>query len=142
MDHIRDTCCVCVLSHSVVSNSATPWTQPTRLLCPWDSPGKNTGVGCHFPLQGIFPGFKHASPMSPALPGILFTSEQPGEQFVMLTLSLLTVLSFFSTLQLIFLTRKPQQKKKQLSSMNLLISWTLTEFQSKMILIKKYYLQR
>ena len=25
--------------------------QPTRLLCPWDPPGKNTGVGCHFPLQ-------------------------------------------------------------------------------------------
>ena len=25
-----------------------------RLLCPWDSPGKNTGVGCHFLLQGIF----------------------------------------------------------------------------------------
>ena len=29
--------------------------QPTRLLCPWDSPGKSTGVGCHFLLQGIFP---------------------------------------------------------------------------------------
>ena len=29
--------------------------QPTRLPCPWDSPGKNTGVGCHFLLQGIFP---------------------------------------------------------------------------------------
>ena len=29
--------------------------QPTRLLCPWDSPGKNTGVDCHFLLQGIFP---------------------------------------------------------------------------------------
>ena len=27
--------------------------QPTRLLCPWDSPGKNTGVGCHFLLQCI-----------------------------------------------------------------------------------------
>ena len=26
-----------------------------RFLCPWDSPGKNTGVGCHFLLQGIFP---------------------------------------------------------------------------------------
>ena len=26
-----------------------------RLLCPWDSLGKNTGVGCHFLLQGIFP---------------------------------------------------------------------------------------
>ena len=28
---------------------------PTRLLCPWDSPGKNTGVGCHALLQRIFP---------------------------------------------------------------------------------------
>ena len=28
--------------------------QPTRLLCPWDSPGKNTGVSCHALLQGIF----------------------------------------------------------------------------------------
>ena len=28
--------------------------QPTRLLCPWDSPGKNTGVGCHALLWGIF----------------------------------------------------------------------------------------
>ena len=27
--------------------------QPTRLYGPWDSPGKNTGVGCHFPLQGM-----------------------------------------------------------------------------------------
>ena len=27
---------------------------PTRLLYPWDSPGKNTGVGCHFFFQGIF----------------------------------------------------------------------------------------
>ena len=37
---------------SVVSNSVWPhrW-QPTRLPCPWDSPGKNTGVGCHFLLQ-------------------------------------------------------------------------------------------
>ena len=28
---------------------------PTRLLCPWDSAAQNTGVGCHFLLQGIFP---------------------------------------------------------------------------------------
>ena len=28
---------------------------PTRLLCPWNSPGKNTGVGFHALLQGIFP---------------------------------------------------------------------------------------
>ena len=29
--------------------------QLTWLLCPWNFPGKNTGVGCHFLLQGIFP---------------------------------------------------------------------------------------
>ena len=28
--------------------------QPTRLLCPWDTPGQSTGGGCHFLLQGIF----------------------------------------------------------------------------------------
>ena len=35
-----------------MSDSVRPhrW-QPTRLLCPWDSPGKNTRVGCHFLLQ-------------------------------------------------------------------------------------------
>ena len=35
-----------------MSDSVQPhrWP-PTRLLCPWDSPGKNTGVGCHFLLQ-------------------------------------------------------------------------------------------
>ena len=37
---------------SVVSDSVRPHgLQPTRFLCPWDSPGKNTGVGCHFLLH-------------------------------------------------------------------------------------------
>ena len=47
----RNHCCCCSFA-SVVSNSVQPhrW-QPTRLPCPWDSPGKNTGVGCHFLLQ-------------------------------------------------------------------------------------------
>ena len=31
-----------------------PWTIAPRCLCPWNSPGKNTGVGCHSLLQGIF----------------------------------------------------------------------------------------
>ena len=39
---------------SVVSNSVQPHgLQPTGVLHPWDSPGKNTGVGCHFLLQCI-----------------------------------------------------------------------------------------
>ena len=47
------------VSCSVVSDSL--WTPMDcsllgpRLLCPWNSPGKNTGVGCHSLLQGIFP---------------------------------------------------------------------------------------
>ena len=46
--------CACSVTH--LSNSLWPrGLQPTRLLCSWDSPGKNTGVGCHFLLQGIFP---------------------------------------------------------------------------------------
>ena len=39
-----------------MSDSLHPYgLQPTRLLCPWDTPGKNTGVGCQALLQGIFP---------------------------------------------------------------------------------------
>ena len=35
-----------------MSDSVRPHRRkPTRPLCPWDSPGKNTGVGCHFLLQ-------------------------------------------------------------------------------------------
>ena len=37
-----------------MSDSVRPHRrQPTRLPCPWDSPGKNTGVGCHFLLQCV-----------------------------------------------------------------------------------------
>ena len=59
-------CCYC-LSHSVVSDSL--WShglQPASLLCPWDSPGKNTGVGCHALLQGSFPN-PGIEPRSPTL---------------------------------------------------------------------------
>ena len=45
-------CCCCCQVASVVSNSVKPQRrQPTRLPHPWDSPGKNTGAGCHFLLQ-------------------------------------------------------------------------------------------
>ena len=48
---------VCVYSvTSVMANSLQPCgLQSIRLLCPWYSPGKNTGMGCHAFLQGIFP---------------------------------------------------------------------------------------
>ena len=46
--------------------------QPTRLLCPWDSPGKNTGVGSLSLLQGIFPT-KGSNP-GPRIASRFFTS--------------------------------------------------------------------
>ena len=45
--------CVCQ-SLSCVDSVQQYGLQPARLLCPWDSPGKNTGVGYHSLLQGIF----------------------------------------------------------------------------------------
>ena len=48
--------CCAVPSCSVVSDSLLPHgLQPAKFFCPWDSPGKHTGVGCHDLLQGIFP---------------------------------------------------------------------------------------
>ena len=50
----REACCCCCLVASVLSDSVQPHRrQPTRLPCPWDSPGKNTGVGCPFLLQCV-----------------------------------------------------------------------------------------
>ena len=44
------------VSRSAMADSARPHgLQPARLLRPWGSPGKDTGVGCHALLQGIFP---------------------------------------------------------------------------------------
>ena len=52
-----------------------------RLLCPWDFPGENTGVGCHFLLQGIFPnrGIKLRS-----LANGFFTAEPLGNPMCIL----------------------------------------------------------
>ena len=53
---IRNLLLLLLLSRSVVSNSLWPCVlQPIRLLYPWNFPDKNTGEGCHFLLQGIFP---------------------------------------------------------------------------------------
>ena len=55
---------------SAVSDSLPPHgLQPVRHLCPWASPGKNTGVGCHSLLQWIFPTQGLNPPVAPALAG-------------------------------------------------------------------------
>ena len=50
----RFCCCCCCLVAKSCLTLQPHGLQPIRLLCPWDFPGKNTGVGCHFLLQGIF----------------------------------------------------------------------------------------
>ena len=72
-----------------VSRSAMPnslWSyglQPTRLLCSWDFPGKDTGVFCHFHLQGISPSRDWTRVSCPA--GRFFT-ELPGKYILIVSL--------------------------------------------------------
>ena len=79
---------MCCLVASVVSDSVRPhrW-QPTRLPRPWDSPGKNTRVGCHFLLQRIKVKSESevaqscptlSDPMDCSLPGS-FVHDFPGQ---------------------------------------------------------------
>jgi len=61
---------------------------PPRLLSPWNFSGKNTGMGCHFLLQGIFSilGLNLSLLRSPALPGEFFTTVPPGKSSLWMTL--------------------------------------------------------
>ena len=64
---------------SVVSDSLRPHRpQPASLLCPWNSQGKNTGVGCRFLLQRIFPS-QEWNQVSCIGRQIVFTTETPGK---------------------------------------------------------------
>ena len=68
-----------LLCASVMSDSATLRTTPHRPLCPWDSPGKNTGVGFH-PLLQVWPTNQTCvSYKSPALAGRFFTISHTWE---------------------------------------------------------------
>ena len=72
----------------------------TRFLCPWDFPGKNTGVGCHFLLQEIFP----TQGLNPGLPHCrqtLYCLSHQGRSeilqlFIVLPYSLLPTLGLLS----------------------------------------------
>ena len=70
------------LSH--VRLFVTPWTVAHRP--PWDSPGKNTVLSCHFLLQGNLPN-PRIEPWSPTLQANALTSEPPGKLLNISTLS-------------------------------------------------------
>ena len=65
-------CCV-PKSCSILSDRVD--RRPPRPLCPWDSPGKNTGVGCHFFLQGHLPDPE----IKPASPALASPTKPPGK---------------------------------------------------------------
>ena len=73
---------------SCVRLFVTLWAiQLARPLCAWDSPGKNTGVGCHAFLQDLpDPGLKPMSFKSPALAGMFFTTSAAWEPASTLTM--------------------------------------------------------
>ena len=81
-------CCCCGLFAILCPTLLQPhglW--PSRLLCPWNFPDKNTGMGCHFLLLGIFPtqGL-NPSLMCPALAGRFFSTSTTWETIVPLTI--------------------------------------------------------
>ena len=70
------------VSRSVMPDSLGPYgLQPTRLLYPWDFPGKDTGVGCHFFLQGIFP-IQGSNPGLPHCRQTLYSLSHQGSHWI------------------------------------------------------------
>ena len=77
--------CVCMRSQSLshVQFFASPWTAACQAPLSWDFPAKNTGVGCHFLLQGIFltqesnPSLLHCRQILPSKP----PGKHPWEYF-------------------------------------------------------------
>ena len=70
--------CELEINKDVSHSLQPPGLEPTRFLCPWSSPGKNTGVGSHSFLQGDLPD-PGIELRSPALWADSLPSEPPGE---------------------------------------------------------------
>ena len=73
--------CVCAVIQSCLTLCDPMDCSPSRLLCPWNSPGKNTGLGYHSLLQGNLPK-PRIKPGSPALQASL-PFEPPGKESVL-----------------------------------------------------------
>ena len=73
---------------AIIKHVTRQESRTTGFLCSWDSPGKNTGVGSHFLLQGNLPdpGIEPKSLTSPASAGGFFTTSATWEKFYMFKL--------------------------------------------------------
>ena len=89
-----------------MSNSVTPWT--VARLCPWDSPGKNTGVGGHFPPPGDLPnpGVEISSPGA-VLAGVFFITVPSGKPHIHMCVCLFffrffSIIGYYKILNIVF----------------------------------------
>ena len=73
--------CLCMLAQSC-QTLWDPMDYSPPGSCPWDSPGMNIGVSCHFLLQGIFQSDQVMEPMSPALAGGFSNTKPPGNHYI------------------------------------------------------------
>ena len=67
---------LCLVTQSCLTLCKLMDSSPPGSSLPWDSPGKNTGVGCHFLLQGNLPN-SGIEPMFPALQADCLPTELP-----------------------------------------------------------------
>ena len=89
---------VCSVASGMSNSLLSDGLQPARLLCPWDSPGKNNRVGSHLLLQGIFPTQgSNTSLKSPALARGLFTTSTTWEASLGLSVQSLSHVRLFAT---------------------------------------------
>ena len=86
---------VCGLVATSCLTLATPWTLACQASCPWDSPGKNTGVICLFLLSGIFLTQKSSPPRSPALQADSLPTELQGKPIRIYRIGQKVYLGFF-----------------------------------------------
>ena len=93
--------CVCIYVCSIVLDPLQAHgLQPSRLLCLWDFPDKNTGVGYHFLLEGIFP----TQGENPCLLHLLhwqadsLPTELPGKPLVPLYITIITFKKMYITI--------------------------------------------
>ena len=70
--------CLCVCAQALIHVwlFATPWTAALQPLCPWDSPGRNTGIGSHFLLQEMFQNRDQT--FISCIAGGFFSTKSPG----------------------------------------------------------------
>ena len=120
--------CCCLVAKSRLTLWDHVNSKPSRLLCPWNFPGKNPGVGCHFLLQGIFPtqGSNPRLLCCKRIPYCLSRQESPCLQ--LLTIELLSLGGKrMPGLTWSFLVAVRTHCDRQFGNLTILISWGFRE---------------